>query len=76
MKALILELVRALVDNPREVVLAELVGAQTVVIEVRCHADDIGKIIGRNGRTINALRGLAEALGMRRRQRVMLEVVE
>jgi uncharacterized protein len=76
MKALMSQVVRALAEHPDRVVVAELVGAQTAILEVRCHADDIGKVIGRNGRTVNALRGLAEALGMRRRQRVLLEVVE
>ena len=76
MKTLLLQVIRSLVDNPEDVRIAEVVGAQTVIFEVRCHANDIGKIIGRNGRTINALRGLAEALGMRRRLKVVLEVVE
>ncbi len=76
MKGLVLQMVRALIDHPQQAVVNELVGAQTVVLELRCHPDDIGKVIGRNGRTINALRGLADALGMRSRQRVMLEVVE
>ncbi len=76
MKAVLLQLIRALVDHPGEANLTELVGAQTVVYEVRCHGDDIGRIIGRNGRTINSLRGLAEAIGMRRRMRVILELVE
>ncbi len=76
MKALLLQIVRALVDHPEQATVTELTGAQTVIIEVRCHADDVGKIIGRNGRTVTALRGLAEALGMRGKQRVMLEVAE
>ena len=76
MKALLLQVIRALVDHPQEATVTEFVGAQTVIYELHCHTDDIGKIIGRNGRTINALRGLAEAMGMRRRLRVVLEVVE
>ncbi len=76
MKTLLLQVIRALVDHPQEATLTEVVGAQTVIYELHCRADDIGKIIGRNGRTINALRGLAEALAMRRRLRVVLEVVE
>ncbi len=76
MKTLLLQVVRSLVDHPEDVKITEVVGAQTVILEVRCHADDIGKIIGRNGRTINALRGVAEAIGMRRRLRVVLEIVE
>lgn len=76
MKALLLQVIRALVDRPQEATITEVVGAQTVIYEVHSHSEDIGKIIGRNGRTINALRGLAEALGARRRLRVILEIVE
>lgn len=76
MKALLLQLVRALADHPREVSVTEVAGSQTLICEVRCHSDDVGKIIGRNGRTIQALRVLVEALGMRRRQRVILELAE
>ncbi len=76
MKALLTQVVRALVDHPRDVILTELDGSQTIIYELRCHSEDIGKVIGRNGRNINMLRCLAEALGMRRRKRVMLELVE
>ena len=76
MKTLLLQVIRALVDRPQAATITEVAGAQTVIYEVHCHSEDIGKIIGRNGRTINALRGLAEALGARRRRRVILEIVE
>ncbi|MBM3742757.1 MAG: RNA-binding protein [Actinobacteria bacterium] len=58
-------LVKGIVDNPEEVVITELDGRRGTTLEVRVHPDDIGKVIGRNGRTAKALRTVVSALAGR-----------
>ena len=58
-------LVKGIVDNPEEVVIAERDGRRGTTLEVRVHPDDIGKVIGRNGRTAKALRTVVSALAGR-----------
>ena len=58
-------LVKGIVDNPEEVVITERDGRRGTTLEVRVHPDDIGKVIGRNGRTAKALRTVASALAGR-----------
>ncbi|MBU6163469.1 MAG: hypothetical protein RL730_557 [Actinomycetota bacterium] len=55
-------LVKGIVDNPEEVVITERDGRRGTTLEVRVHPDDIGKVIGRNGRTAKALRTVVSAL--------------
>ena len=76
MKSYLLYAVRGLVEHPRAVTIGEIAGAQTSVFEVRCHADDRGRLIGRNGRTIGALRTLAHASAQRHHRRAILELAE
>ena len=54
-------LVKGIVDNPEEVVITEREGRRGTTLEVRVHPDDIGKVIGRNGRTAKALRTIISA---------------
>jgi len=61
MKDLVAYLAKALVDKPEEVVVTQLEGAQTSVIELRVAKEDMGKIIGRQGRTASALRTILGA---------------
>ena len=58
-------LVKGIVDNPKEVVITEREGRRGTTLEVRVHPDDIGKVIGRNGRTAKALRTVVSALAGR-----------
>lgn len=58
-------LVRGIVDNPEDVVITEKNHRRGTTLEVRVHPDDIGKVIGRNGRTARALRTVVSALAGR-----------
>ncbi len=76
MKAFLENTLQALVNHPDRIVVAELIGRQTVILEVRCHTDDIGRIIGKNGKTISALRVLLSGLAAKQKRKAFLEVVE
>lgn len=70
-------IVKALVDDEAGVDVREVDrGGQTTMIEVRVSADDMGKIIGRQGRTVRALRSLLHAASMKGKRRYILEIVE
>lgn len=58
-------LVKGIVDNPEEVVISEKEGRRGTTLEVRVHPEDIGKVIGRNGRTAKALRTVVSAIAGR-----------
>ena len=58
-------LVKGIVDNPEEVPISEKEGRRGTTLEVRVHPEDIGKVIGRNGRTAKALRTVVSALAGR-----------
>ena len=76
MKDLVAYLAKALVDKPEEVVVVELEGAQTSVIELRVAKEDLGKIIGRQGRTAGALRTILGAASKKMKKRSILEILE
>jgi len=65
-----------LVDHPEDIKLTELAGAKSVVFELRCHQDDVGKVIGKNGKTISAVRTLIGTAAARQGLRALIEVVE
>ena len=67
---------KALVDNPDQVVLTEVEGEQTTVLELRVAESDLGKVIGKQGRTAHAIRTLLGACGMKLRKRFLLEILE
>ena len=67
---------KALVDNPDEVAVTEVVGEQTTVLELRVSQPDLGKVIGKQGRTARAIRTLLGAAGMKLRKRFLLEILE
>lgn len=75
MKDLIEYIVKALVDNPDEVNVAETEGESVTIIEVKVADDDAGKVIGREGRIVNALRTLAKAAGARDQKRITVEIL-
>ena len=76
MKAFIEHILQALVNYPEQVVVAEILGRQTVILEVRCHAKDMGRIIGKNGKTIGALRVLLTSLAAKQKRKAVLEIAE
>ncbi len=68
--------VKSLVDDVDAVDVREVDHQGSTLIEVRVAPSDMGKVIGRQGRTINALRSLARAAGLERKHRFILEIVE
>jgi predicted RNA-binding protein YlqC (UPF0109 family) len=76
MKDLIVDIAKALVDNPDEVHVTEVEGEQTTVLELRVAQSDLGKVIGKQGRTARAIRTLLGAAGMKLRKRFVLEILE
>ena len=76
MKDLVTEIVRALVDQSDEVYVTEVGGDHTTVLEVRVAKGNIGKVIGKQGRTVQAIRTILTAASGRTRKRHMLEIVE
>ena len=76
MKDLIAYIAKALVDKPEEVVVSEIQGQQTYVIELKVAKEDIGKIIGRQGRTAQALRTILSAASNKLGKRSLLEIIE
>ncbi len=76
MKAWLESTIRELVDHPEAVHISGVTGDRTAVFEVRCHPDDVGKVIGRNGKTIGAMRTLLATLAARQKRQAVLEVAE
>jgi len=76
MRDLLEEIAKALVDNPEDVSVAEVEGEQTTVLELRVKNEDLGKVIGRQGRTARAIRTLLGAAGMKVHKRFVLEILE
>jgi uncharacterized protein len=67
---------KALVDSPDEVAVREIDGEATTVIELKVAPGDLGKVIGKQGRTARAMRTLLRAAGMKLKKRFVLEIVE
>jgi predicted RNA-binding protein YlqC (UPF0109 family) len=76
MKDLVEMIAKALVDNPEQVVVTEVEGEQTTVLELRVAPSDLGKVIGKQGRTARCIRTLLGAAGMKLRKRFVLEILE
>ena len=76
MKDLIAYIAKALVDKPEEVVVTEIRGQQTSVIELKVAKEDIGKIIGKQGRTAQAIRTILNGASAKLRKRSSLEIIE
>jgi uncharacterized protein len=76
MKDLITKILLALVDQPEEVSVNEIGGGHTIVLEVRVAKTDIGKIIGKRGRTAQAIRTVLNAASGKSRKRYIFEIVE
>ena len=76
MKELVEAIARALVDNPDEVQVRAVEGEQVTVFELRVHASDFGKVIGRKGRIAQAIRTILSAVGMKLGKRFKLEILD
>ncbi len=76
MKDLIRIIAEALVDNPDEVEVREISGSQTSVIELKVAKEDLGKIIGKQGRTAESIRTILSAASTKLKKRTVLEIIE
>jgi predicted RNA-binding protein YlqC (UPF0109 family) len=76
MKELIKYIAQSLVDNPDSVEVSEVLGEQTSVIELRVAKEDLGKVIGKQGRTAKAMRTILSAASTKLRKRAVLEIIE
>ncbi len=75
MKSTVEYLVKALVDSPDGVQVDEIPGEEATTYEVRVAADDLGKVIGKQGRIANALRTIVKAIAMKDKRKVYVEIV-
>ncbi|MBI1911549.1 MAG: KH domain-containing protein [Deltaproteobacteria bacterium] len=76
MKDLIEYIAKALVDNPEQVKVTEIEGERTSVVELSVAKEDLGKIIGKQGRTARALRTILTAASTKLKKRSVLEIIE
>lgn len=76
LKEVIETIVKSLVDYPDEVTVKEIDGDATTVLELRVAPQDLGKVIGKQGRTARAMRTLLRAAGMKLKKRFVLEILE
>ena len=76
MKELIEAIAKALVDNPDQVSVRAIEGEQVTVLELRVHPSDLGKVIGKQGRTARSIRTILNASGMKLKKRFTLEILE
>lgn len=76
MKELIKYISQSLVDNPDKVEVNEIIGDQTSVIELRVAKEDLGKVIGKQGRTAQAIRTILSATSAKMHRRAVMEILE
>lgn len=75
-KGLVEDIAKALVDEPAQVEVRQVTGEQTTVFELKVAADDVGKIIGKQGRTARSIRTLLGAASMKYNHKYQLEILE
>jgi predicted RNA-binding protein YlqC (UPF0109 family) len=75
MQGLVEFIAKSLVDDPSQVYVSEIEGESSVILELRVGPEDMGRIIGKGGRTVNAMRTLIRVLAAKQGKRVTLEVV-
>jgi len=75
-EGLIEAIAKALVDHPEQVQVRVVEGEQVTVLELRVHPEDLGKVIGRQGRTAKSMRTILAAAGMKLRKRITLEILD
>lgn len=76
LKTLIEQMAKALVDMPEQVAVTEIEGEQTTVLELKVDKTDLGKVIGKQGRTARALRTILNGASTKLRKRSVLEIIE
>ena len=76
MKELIELIIKGIVDNPDKVEINEIIGEKSSIYEVRVDSDDIGKVIGKQGRNIKSIRTIVNAAAQKDDKRVVIEIVE
>jgi uncharacterized protein len=76
MKELVEYIAKSLVDHPDAVAVKEIQGTSAIIIELRVAESDMGRVIGKRGRVVNAMRALVEVIAAREGKRVTLEVVD
>ncbi|WP_297828237.1 KH domain-containing protein [uncultured Desulfovibrio sp.] len=76
MKTLIEYIAKSLVDHPEEVQVSEVEGEQTTVLELKVSKEDLGKVIGKQGRTARAMRTILSAASTKSKKRAVLEILE
>lgn len=76
MKQLVEYIAKALVDNPDKVDIKEIAGEKTLIYELRVGEGDLGKVIGKEGRTAKAIRSIITAAAMKQGKRAQLEILE
>lgn len=76
MKELIEYIAKSLVDKPESVVVSEVEGEKTTVVELRVAQEDLGKVIGKEGRTARSMRTILNAAGTKLGKRCVLEILE
>jgi predicted RNA-binding protein YlqC (UPF0109 family) len=75
MKELVEFIAKSLVDDPSQVYVSEIEGENSVILELRVGPEDMGRVIGKGGRTVNAMRTLVRVLAAKQGKRVTLEIV-
>lgn len=76
LKELIEYMVKALVDNPEKVEVKEIAGEKSIIYELKVGEGDLGKVIGKEGRTAKAVRTIITAAAMKKGKRTVLEILE
>ncbi|MFA5524448.1 MAG: KH domain-containing protein [Tissierellales bacterium] len=76
MRELVEILAKALVDNPDEVVVNEIEGTQSIILELKVAPEDMGKVIGKQGRIAKAIRTLVKAAAIKENKRVVVEIIQ
>ena len=76
MKELIEQIAKSLVDSPEQVSVNAIEGEQTTVLELKVAQTDLGKVIGKQGRTARSIRTILSAAGMKLKKRFTLEILE
>ncbi len=76
MKILLTSIIKALVDTPSAVKISQIKGAKSTIFEIRCDDRDVGKVIGKSGKTVGALRTLFNSLASKEGRKAVVEVVD
>ena len=76
MKEIVKVIANALVDKPEDVSVSEVNGASTTIVKLKVAPSDIGKIIGKQGKTVDAIRTIVTAVSARTNKRTVIEVIE